>query len=696
MRESQQAHSQSRRGWSARRRSIVAALLVLVVGLAATQAFAASGPTTLNRQIVEGEEINPNFFDLETGPGSDLQVRDIDVSDPDNNRKKRRDSMAYFAQLTDFQLADEESPARVEFLDQPQVSSAWRPQEAFHPFAIDESIRRVNSLFRSPFKDGDGDRARMKLAVLTGDQADNQQYNETLWVRQLIEPGSKLDPGSGVNARTAEQYAEAGCPFPLDQANAQKDYDREPNYIGVQDYEEFERNEKYYDPEDPAGEFENWPEFNGLMDRAQEPFKTTGLKVPSYVVNGNHDTLVQGNEDASQAIEQIVTGCFKPTAFPDLPSYRGNEESPNAEALLAPAPQGQPVPPDADRRFVSKGEIRNIFADGSQNDDHGFAFVDEDEDADDATRGNAWYYAWNPTNRLRFISIDTVSEGGVVQDSSQGNVDDPQFQWLESELQEATDEGDLVVVFGHHPIRSLNSVTPDEEATVCGGGYNNDDREYDGGDRDPQSGHNHAAHPGCDPDVRNSEPLHGNDDLPSAGETIEDLFLRYPHVVAYVPGHTHENRITPFERESGDPGGFWELNTSAIADWPQQQRVIDLMNNNDCTLSIFSAVSDHASNVGIPGAGNAGGFGRSQLGALGRNFSFNDPQSSRNTNPPSEGTEDDRNVELVLPDPRGDCGETNSQSNEGEGEGSEGDGGEGEGEEEVPAGPTGPTGPLGT
>ena len=44
------------------------------------------------------------------------------VRDPDGvarvGRGQRRRSLAYFSQLTDFQLADEESPARVEFLDE--------------------------------------------------------------------------------------------------------------------------------------------------------------------------------------------------------------------------------------------------------------------------------------------------------------------------------------------------------------------------------------------------------------------------------------------------------------------------------------------------------------------------------------------------------------------------------------------------
>ena len=44
----------------------------------------------------------------------------------------------------------------------------------------------------------------MDLALLTGDQSDNQQYNETLWVRQLIEGGAPLTPNSGIKSDYSE------------------------------------------------------------------------------------------------------------------------------------------------------------------------------------------------------------------------------------------------------------------------------------------------------------------------------------------------------------------------------------------------------------------------------------------------------------------------------------------------------------
>ena len=74
-----------------------------------------------------------------------------------------------------------------------------------------------------------------------------------------------------------------------------------------------------------------------------------------------------------------------------------------------------------------------MFKAGTQADGHGFGFVDPAEEQ--ASDGAAGYYSWSPTPGFRFISLDTVSEAGVIGPSADGNIDDPQFQWLEDELE---------------------------------------------------------------------------------------------------------------------------------------------------------------------------------------------------------------------------------------------------------------------
>ena len=74
-------------------------------------------------------------------------------------------------------------------------------------------------------------------------------------------------------------------------------------------------------------------------------------------------------------------------------------------------------------------------------------------------------------------------------------------------------------------------------------------------------------------------------------------------MIAYVAGHTHEHKLIPFSR--ADDSVWWEINTSATADWPQQHRLIEVMDNRDGTLSIFGTVLDAASPAGVPAAGPA-------------------------------------------------------------------------------------------
>ena len=100
--------------------------------------------------------------------------------------------------------------------------------------------------------------------------------------------------------------------------------------------------------------------------------------------------------------------------------------------------------------------------------------------------------AWSPAKRFRFIAIDTLCEGGVAGPGAEGNIDDPQFQWLERQLKAGTKADELIVLFGHHPIRSLECPDPDEAAPPC---TSND-------------AHGHDRNPGCDVDPRGSEPLH--------------------------------------------------------------------------------------------------------------------------------------------------------------------------------------------
>ena len=106
---------------------------------------------------------------------------------PSPGARPRRRSLAYFGQMTDFQLADEESPARVEFTDQEPsgfAASAWRPQEALQPFVIDWSIRQMNLFVpRQPGRAGRRHRARDGLRADHRRPGRQHAAQRDAWVR---------------------------------------------------------------------------------------------------------------------------------------------------------------------------------------------------------------------------------------------------------------------------------------------------------------------------------------------------------------------------------------------------------------------------------------------------------------------------------------------------------------------------------
>ncbi len=623
---------------SRRNAAWTSAALAVGLGVAALSAAGANaghaGPDTLGHTTVEQRLVGSggSFQTLAaTGAGEDYVVREEGIGTAQGGREARRTSLLYFGQLADFQLADEESPARVEFLDFGPFSSASRQNEAFLAHQADAMIRQLNAFAAaSPLTAGDSSQRPMDFTVNAGDAADSQQLNETEWVRTLAEGGT-LTPGSGVNPITS---GDPICAV-LGTLGLVADSGAPQNYTGIQDFDDYVEGpaHQYYDPDQPSGAFTSWPTYPGLMNRAQAPFEATGLDVPHYLTFGNHDALVQGNAFANAAYEAVATGCVKAMSpvTADVDTLQEALASLDLGVLLGLVTSDPTkvalVPPDPRRQFVSKQQYKQVFRDGSQADGHGFDFIDEAEE--EASNGAAGYYSWNPEPGLRFISLDTVSEAGVIGPSANGNIDDPQFQWLEGELEEADTADELVVLFSHHAIPSLTASPFDEMAGPCAA----------------NDAHGHGINPGCDLDPRDSQPIHLGDDL-------TDLLHQYPNAIAWVAGHSHQNDIDPYPNPGGT-GGFWSIRVAAEADWPMQSRLVEIFDNDDGTLSIFGTILDLAAPAAAPAAGDASGFDADQLASVGRTIGFNETQYGAATcNPTCEGQPIDRNVELLVADPR--------------------------------------------
>ena len=625
---------------------VVAAIAAVAAACAAAIAVSPAGAHDTTGKTTVEQTIQPaggeGFQFLQLGPGEPYAVRE-DLAAAQPGRDSRRASLIYLGQITDWQVPDEESPAREERFDSEPFSrvstSGYRPQEPLTIHQVEASVRQLNQFLESPIPQGDGSRAALANAVMTGDLADSMQRNETEWVRTLLE-GGPLNPGSGTN-----NYSGTPCSL-LPGGITVADGDDPSRYTGVQDYDDYALdNPMFYDPESLAGGYasDGWPTYPNLFDRAQQPFQAEGLPVPTYVAFGNHDALYQGTVSAGPGLvvpaltfEDMAVGCLKPV-YPLV-----NESSigppPDPADLLSGLLAGDAiaVPPDINRQYVDKKQFKDIFRAGTQGDDHGFSHIDPAETL--ASNDQASYYSFSPNGGVRYIVLDTVSESGFLVSigingepagGETGNVDHPQWQWLQGELDDAEQADELVVVFGHHNAKTLNQAQPDEIAPCLGL---------------MQFGHD-RLNPSCDRDPRSSTPVHG-------GEELVQLFHEHDNVVAYVAGHTHENEIVPFPNPSG--GGFWEITSPAIADWPPQSRLIELMDNDDGTLSIFTTLIDEDAPSEAPPSGtdaDVAGFGVGELASIGRTVNFNDPQAGGGGG--SEGLEIDRNAELLIADPRG-------------------------------------------
>ena len=187
----------------------------------------------------------------------------------------------------------------------------------------------------------------------------------------------------------------------------------------------------------------------------------------------------------------------------------------------------------------------------------------------------------------------------------------------------------IVVVFGHHTLATMSNTATDEDAGKCAP----------------------AGEPGCDADPRRSTPLHRG---LTGKQSVRALLAANPNVITYVTGHTHANAVRFYGGKRGR--GFWEINTASHIDWPQQSRLLEVMDNRNGTLSIFGTIVDAAAPAAAPAPGPASAFSTDQLVSLARTLSYNDPQRLEGDGGTQErdklGGAGDRNVELLVRDPR--------------------------------------------
>lgn len=421
----------------------------------------------------------------------------------------------------------------------------------------------------------------LDFLMTTGDNTDNHEHIELSWFLDILNGGTVI-PNSG---------------DPHD-------------YEGVQD----SGSACYWNPDteldDPYTE-KGFPLIPGLLPAATSRFDSAGLSLPWYCTFGNHDNTPVGTLPANiPGIEYWYTGSYKVIGKDETTSRRLAKalDTPGASVPVTDLFGGddgivREVTPDERRAPFNMGEFVRAHLDpantGPGPAGHGFSEANAD--------GQEVYYTFEIADGITGISLDTTNLAGWAD----GSIGLRQYLWVERMLREASStyydywgnrvtqhaSDRMFVLFSHHTSTSMGNLLPDSR---------------------------HPLEPRLD------------------GDTFVGLLNRFPNVLAWVNGHTHRNTVVAHPGNTAEQG-FWEVNTASHVDYPQLARVLEIADNADGTLSLFTTLVEADS----PYVAEYHDFSNTGLSALYRELSYNDIHADLSR----LGDVSDRNTELLLRHP---------------------------------------------
>jgi 3',5'-cyclic AMP phosphodiesterase CpdA len=197
--------------------------------------------------------------------------------------------------------------------------------------------------------------------------------------------------------------------------------------------------------------------------------------------------------------------------------------------------KGDFVVPDPKRALLGRTDIMAKVA--SHQDGHGIG-------AEQTQSGKAIYTFDVDGTQLRFLVLDTAAEtGGSEGILHKADVD----AFIRPKLDKAKADGKWVILASHHAVDSL---------TADGGTF----------------GKTQA------------------DALLAADWT--KILAGYPNVIFSMVGHTHRHRIQKVQTDATH--GFFEVMTSAIADYPHEFRVVEIFDQDNGYLMLRGTVADYS------------------------------------------------------------------------------------------------------
>lgn len=350
----------------------------------------------------------------------------------------------------------------------------------------------------------------------------------------------------------------------------------------------------YWQPESPYWDMykdKGFQQIPGFLRAAIGAHTSPGLRMPWYAVVGNHDDSLLGtlpNGIADWLYLSPVKLDIPHTDPAALAIARALTTDPSQVGpMLTKLKLSGPVIPvtvDAKRApFSPRDFVRRHFdpaVTGPGPVGHGFSSPD----------GPTWY-TFQIAPGVLGIALDTTNNLGIAE----GTIGEKQLAWLVAQLNAHPDQ--LIIVFSHHTSKSMTAKLPDPEEPG--------EKQYDGG-------------------------------------VVVKTLTEHPNVIAWVNGHTHKNEMIPHTGPTPKQS-FWEINTASHVDFPQLARIIEVADNRDGTLSLFTPLIEAAS----PATANPSDLSAKGLASLYRELSYNDIHRDDAL----LGAAADRNCELLLTHP---------------------------------------------
>ena len=544
--------------------------------------------TTLDATVVLGHRRVSKlpYRRLTRGPGIEAQVRE-ELCARIRPANGARSGLAAFGHLTDSHVLDAASPGRLSFLwqyldfsDGFPNSGKFRPHDLLTAHVLDAMVRKMNVIGRGPVSD-----RALDCLVITGDLTNSFAVSELSAAIGVVKGGPVTSSPNGV-------------------------------YEGIQDHGpapvELSKYIWHPEPESTLRSPDEWksrygyPTIPGYLSAALQPIAAEGSDFPWYIGVGNHDESGQPESGPispkAEFVGALRIGDRLPTRLPSgmdttdfWETVRTSNDS-ERRSLIASLPSRQ-VPPSKLRRAFSKTEFMDAWPKDAGNPRFRSG-------SGKGSRADPCY-TFDLSPDVVGIMLNTASPDG----GTEAALDAAQADWLEEQLQRVSGKfydaegklvtskaGDrLVILFGHHPLSAF------------------------------------AA----------KQPSSGDGPTFLSRSKVLRLIARFPNVVAWVNGHGHKHRVTP-HKAIFEHGGFWEITTASLIDYPQQSRIVELLDNGDGTLSIVATLVDHSEPDSVT-------YGESQspgsLAALSLELSMNRPGLDVEA---VRGSAGDQNVDLVL------------------------------------------------